>query len=59
VLQEPEVERSEHEDDANVYRQPFPEVVSEEQDVDSDHDGYQRHHEKPSRYRSSHSRFPT
>jgi hypothetical protein len=36
-MQEPEVERTEHQDDANVRRQALPEVVSEDQDVHPDH----------------------
>jgi hypothetical protein len=42
--QEPEPERREHEDDADVHQQAFPEVVPEEEDVHADHDGDQRQH---------------
>jgi len=38
AMQEPEVERHEHQDDADVGRQPLPEVVSEDVDVHPDHD---------------------
>jgi len=38
-MQEPEVERYEHQDKPNVGRQPLPEVVSEDQDVHPDYDG--------------------
>ena len=38
VMQEPEVERREHQDNANVRRQPLPEMASEEQNVHRDHD---------------------
>jgi len=44
AVHEPEVERYEHQDDANVGRQPFPEVVSEEEDVHTDHDACHRDH---------------
>jgi len=56
TLQEPQTERREHQDDPDVYYQPLPELVPEEQDVHSDHDGYQREHVKydgcPSSHRS-------
>jgi hypothetical protein len=45
-LQEPQIERSEHEDNPDVYHQALPEPMSEEQDVHADHDGYQREHAK-------------
>jgi hypothetical protein len=43
-MQEPEVERYEHQDNANVGRKPIPEVASEEQDVHPDHDTRHRDH---------------
>jgi hypothetical protein len=46
TLQEPEIERGEHQDDSDVYHQPRPESVSEKQDVHADHDDYQREHAK-------------
>ena len=45
-LQEPQVERREHQDNPDVHRQALPEPMPEEQDVDADHDGYQREHVK-------------
>jgi 2-iminobutanoate/2-iminopropanoate deaminase len=42
VPQEPEVERHEHQDGADVGRQPFPEVPSEEQNVHPDHESRHR-----------------
>jgi hypothetical protein len=39
---------------SDVYYQPLPEVVPEEQDVHADHDGYQREHVKYDGYLSSH-----
>ena len=46
TLQEPQTERREHQDDPDVYCQPLPELVPEEQDVHTDHDSYQREHVK-------------
>ncbi len=43
-MQEPEVERAEHEDNPDVYRQSRSEVVPEEQDVHGDDDSDERHH---------------
>src|SRR5262245_61759414 len=44
VFEESEVECCEHEDDSYVHREPFPEPVSEEQNIDRDdhgrHQGY-------------------
>jgi hypothetical protein len=54
TLQEPEIKRSEYEDNSDVYYQPFPELVPEEQDVHADHDGYQREHVKRGSCWSSH-----
>ena len=36
------IQRREHQDNSDVYYQPLPELVPEEQDVHADHDGYQR-----------------
>jgi hypothetical protein len=46
TLQEPQTERGEYQDDPDVYYQPIPELVPEEQDVNTDNDGNQRKHEK-------------
>ena len=46
LLQEPQIERPEHENDYDVHYQPLPEPVPEEQDVHADHDDYQREHVK-------------
>ena len=43
-LEEPQIERREHQDNPDVYRQALPEPMPEEQDVHADHDGYQREH---------------
>ena len=45
-LQEPQIERREHQDNPDVYHQALPEPMPEEQDVHADHDGYQREHVK-------------
>ena len=54
TLQEPEIERREHQDNSGVHYQPLPELVPEEQDVHADHDGYQREHVKHDGCLSSH-----
>src|SRR5262249_57428524 len=57
MLQEPQIERREHQDNSDVYYQPLPEPVPEEQDVHADHDGYQREQVKHDRCLSSHPSF--
>src|SRR5262249_3895131 len=57
TLQEPQIERCEHQDYSNVHHQPFPEPVPEEQDVHADNDGYQREHVKHDDCLSSHPAF--
>jgi hypothetical protein len=44
MLQEPQTERQEYEDNSDVYHQPLPEVMLKKQDVHADHDGYQHDH---------------
>jgi hypothetical protein len=44
--EESQVERCEHQDDANVHCQPFPESVSEERKIHTDYDGCHCHHVK-------------
>ena len=44
--EESQVESSEHQDNANIHCQPFPEMVSEEREIYTDYDGYHRHHVK-------------
>jgi integrase len=53
-MQEPEVERDEHQDDADVGRQPLPDVASEEQNVDADNDTCHRNHVERGGCRPSH-----
>src|SRR5262245_48226818 len=57
TLQEPQIERREHQDNSDVHYQPLPEPVPEEQDVHADHDGYQREHVKHDGCLSSHPSF--
>src|SRR5580704_9754963 len=57
TLQEPQIERPEHQDDSDVHHQPLPEPVSEEQNVHADHDGYQREHAEHDGSLSSHPSF--
>jgi len=40
--EEAPVESSEHQDNANIHCQPFPESVSEEREIYTDYDGYHR-----------------
>jgi hypothetical protein len=44
--EESQIESSEHQDNANVRYQPFPESVSEERDIQTNYDGYHCHHVK-------------
>jgi hypothetical protein len=46
MLQESQAERCEYQDNSNIHHQPFPEQVSEEQDIHGDYDGYQQHNER-------------
>jgi hypothetical protein len=52
--EESEVESYEHQDNANIHRQPFPESVSEEPEIYTDYDGYHRRHVKHDSYLSTH-----
>ena len=55
MLQEPPIDPHEYQNDSDVYCQPFPEVVLEEQDVHADHDSYQCEHVKHDGCLFSHS----
>jgi hypothetical protein len=44
--EESQIESCEHQDNANVRCQPFPESVSEEREIYTDYDGYHCHHVK-------------
>jgi hypothetical protein len=52
--EESRVESCEHQDDANIRCQPFPESVSEEHEIYSGYDGRHRHHVKYNRNPSAH-----
>jgi hypothetical protein len=54
--EESQVESCEHQDNANIHCQPFPESVSEEHDIYTDYDGCHRHHVKHDSL-SAHFRF--
>jgi hypothetical protein len=52
--EESQIESCEHQDNANVRRQSFPESVSEEREIHTDDDNYHCHHEKRDRELSAH-----
>jgi hypothetical protein len=52
--EESQVESCEHQDNANIHCQPFPESVSEEHEIYTDYDGCHRHHVKHDNYLSAH-----
>jgi hypothetical protein len=52
--EESQVESCEHQDNANIHCQPFPESVSEEHEIYTDYDGCHRHHIKHDRYLFAH-----
>jgi hypothetical protein len=52
--EESQVESCEHQDNANIHCQPFPESVSEEHEIYTDYDGCHRHHVKHDSYLSAH-----
>ena len=49
-----QVEGCEHQDNANIHQQLFPESVSEEPQIHTDYNGYHRHHIKRDSYLSAH-----
>jgi hypothetical protein len=52
--EESKVESCEHQDNANIHCQPFPESVSEEREIYTDDDGCHRDRVKHSSYLSAH-----
>ncbi len=44
MLEVSKVESSEHQDNSNIDREPFPEPVSEEREIYGDYDGCHRRH---------------
>jgi hypothetical protein len=53
-VEKSQVESREHQDNANIRYQPFPESVSEERDIYTDYDGYHHRHVKHDSYQSAH-----
>jgi hypothetical protein len=53
--EESQVESCEHQNDANIHRQPFPESASEEPEIYADDDGRHRRHVKQDGCLSAHS----
>jgi hypothetical protein len=51
--EESQVESCEHQDNADIYCQPFPESVFEEREIYTDNDGCHRHHVKHDNYLST------
>ena len=49
-----QVESCEHQDNANIHCQPFPESVSEEHEIYTHYDGCHRHRVKHDSYMSAH-----
>lgn len=43
TLQESEIESYEHQDNSYIHCQPFPEMVSEEQEIHGNYNGYHQH----------------
>lgn len=52
--QKSEIERSEHQNNADIHREPWPKQVSEERNIYTDDDGYHRHHVKHVSYPTAH-----
>jgi hypothetical protein len=52
--EESQVKSCEHQDNANIHGQPFPESVSEEQEIYTDYDGCHRRSVKHNSYVSAH-----
>jgi hypothetical protein len=57
--EESRVESYEHQDNANIRYQPFPESVSEDREIHNDYDGCHRHHVKHNSYLSTHFQLKT
>ena len=52
--EESQVESSEHQDNANIHYQPFPESISKEREIYKDYNGCHRRHVKHYNYPSVH-----
>ena len=55
MFQKSEVEGCEYQDNSYIHRQPFPEIVLEEEEIHSDHNGYQQEYVKGGRRVACHS----
>jgi hypothetical protein len=56
ALQESQVESCEHQDNSYIHCQPFPEPVSEEQEINGNYNSYQQHNAEYDRCLFSHFR---
>jgi hypothetical protein len=54
IPEESQVESSEHQDNANIHYQPFPESVSKEQQIYADYNDCHHHHIKHDKYLFAH-----
>jgi hypothetical protein len=54
--EETQVESREHQDQADIHDQPFPEAIPEEQNIHANDDGGHYHHTKRDGWRSAHVR---
>jgi hypothetical protein len=54
VLQDSQIEGGKHEDDADVHHQACPELIPEERQIHTDHNGYQSRNVKSDRHVSCH-----
>ena len=55
--EESQVESYEHQDNANIHCQPFPESVSEEHEIYTNYDGCHHHHVKHDSYLSAQTKM--
>jgi hypothetical protein len=55
--EESRVEGCEHQDNANIHCQPFPESISEEREIYANYDGCHRHYVKHDNSLSAHFSF--
>jgi hypothetical protein len=52
--EESQIESCKNQDNANIHCQPFPESISEEDEIYADYDDCHRHHVKHHNYLSAH-----
>jgi hypothetical protein len=58
VPKESQIEAGKHQNDSDVHHQPFPEIIPEDQGIESDDGGYHHQHVKNCNHRSRHSDLP-